>query len=58
METGAPVVPAHILNTEKALRFHPFEVRFGPALRLETRGAGREEGQAFAQTVMERVYAL
>lgn len=58
-ESGAPVIPARLINTDKSLSFRPFEVRFGPALRFpEIADAGREQCQAFSQAVMDRIFSL
>lgn len=57
-ETGAPVVPARLLNTDKLFYFRPLEVRFGPPLRFEGGAGDRAECQNFAQKVMDRIAAL
>jgi 1-acyl-sn-glycerol-3-phosphate acyltransferase len=58
-ETGAPVIPARVIDTDKFLRFHAFEVRFGPPLRYpEGSDGGRERYLEFAREVMNRISAL
>ena len=56
-ETGAPVVPARVRNTEVMLRRGPLRIRFGAPLRFSG-GEGRHDCQAFAEKVMEAVWKL
>ena len=58
-ETGAPVVPARLVNTDGFWRLKAAEVRFGEPIRFEGgRDGGREQCQAFADAVMRRIAAL
>lgn len=57
-ETGAPVVPARLINTDKVFRFCPLEVRFGSPIKFEGGAGDRAECQAFAQKVMDRIAVL
>ena len=59
--TGAPVLPARILNTVGFSRFRPIEVRFGECLRfprLPPEADSRRECQAFSDSVMKAVFDL
>ena len=55
---GAVVVPARILNTGAFPWGRPLEVRFGAGLSFAGDARDREQCLAFAQRVMERVFAL
>lgn len=57
-QTGATVVPARLINTDRFPRGRPLEVRFGPGLKFCGDSSDREECLAFAEKVMERVFAL
>lgn len=57
-KSGAPVVPARVVNTGRFLAFAPLEVRFGEPLRFTGDPADRAQCQAFADLVMERVFSL
>lgn len=57
-ETGAPVVPARLLNTDKLFRFYPLEVRFGSPITFEGGAGDRAQCQDFAQKVMDRIAVL
>ncbi|MHB8432588.1 MAG: lysophospholipid acyltransferase family protein [Candidatus Tyrphobacter sp.] len=55
----APVVPAAIVGSDRALRLHAMKVVFGPALRLDGgRKATRDELAKFTATVMGEIRAL
>ena len=55
----APVVPAALVGTGDALRFHQIKVAFGPPLRLpEDRKATREDLAKFTDDVMSAIAAL
>ena len=59
--TGAPVLPARILNTDGFSRFRPIEVRFGECLRFPEsvpEADARRECQAFSDSVMKAVFDL
>jgi 1-acyl-sn-glycerol-3-phosphate acyltransferase len=57
-QSGAVVVPAHILNTDRFWKFQPLEVRFGPPLRFEGDAADRGRCRIFAQDVLDRLLTL
>lgn len=57
-QAGATVVPAHVINTGAFPWARPLEVRFGPGLKFVGDASAREECLAFAERVMERVFAL
>jgi 1-acyl-sn-glycerol-3-phosphate acyltransferase len=57
-KSGAPVIPARVVNTDRLLRLAPLEVRFGEPLRFSGDPADRGQCQAFAELVMERVFSL
>lgn len=57
-KSGAPVVPARVVNTDRFLAFQPLTVRFGEPLRFPGDPADRGQCQAFAELVMERVFSL
>lgn len=55
----APVVPAALVGTADAKKFHQIKVAFGPALRLPTeRKATREDLAKFTDDVMSAIAAL
>jgi len=56
--SGAPVVPARVVNTDRLLTFRPLAVRFGAPLRFTGDPADRGQCQAFAELVMGRVFSL
>ena len=56
-ETGAPVVPARVRDTEGLFRRGPLKIRFGTPLHFAG-GEGRQDCQAFAEKVMEAVWQL
>ncbi len=56
--TGAAVVPARVVNTDKYLRLARLEVRFGEAMRFEGDPADREACLAFGRRVMDRIFSL
>ncbi len=56
---GAPVVPASIRGSDRALRFGRIVVAFGPPLRLEPgRKATRDDLAKFTLEVMNAIEAL
>ena len=57
-QTGAPVVPARLVNTDRLLSFRSVEVRFGPPLRFAGDPGDRRRCQDFAHMVMDRVFSL
>jgi len=57
-KSGAPVVPARVVNTDRLLSLRPIEVRFGDALRFSGDPTDREQCQAFARLVMDTVFSL
>lgn len=57
-KSGAPVVPARVVNTERFLSLGGLEVRFGEPLRFAGDPADRAQCQAFAELVMQRVFSL
>ena len=56
-ESGAPVVPARVRNTERLLSTEPLRIRFGAPLRYEG-GSDRRACQEFAERVMEEIWRL
>ncbi len=55
----APVIPAAIVGSSRALRLHAMKVVFGPPLRLDGgRKATRDELAKFTATVMGEIRAL
>ncbi len=56
--SGAPVLPARIVGTDRFPKTRPLEVRFGPPLRFSGEDRGRARCQEFAEQVMERVLKL
>jgi len=57
-KSGAPVVPARVVNTDRFLSLRRLEVRFGEPLRFSGNPADRSQCQAFAHLVMERIFSL
>ncbi|MCX5796325.1 MAG: lysophospholipid acyltransferase family protein [Elusimicrobia bacterium] len=57
-KSGAPVVPARVVNTDRLLSLRPLEVRFGEPLRFSGDPADRGQCQAFAELVMGRIFSL
>lgn len=59
-QSGAPVVPVRVRNTESALSGErPYRVTFGPPLRPPPEpDAAREADRAFAEAVMAAIFAL
>lgn len=55
--SGAPVIPATIEGTDGALKFHKFRVTYGAPLRFEGNRANKEALDAFAQKIMDVIYA-
>lgn len=55
--TGAVVVPARVVNTDRMILLKRVEIRFGPPLRYEG-PADRAGLQAFAQAVMAKIFSL
>lgn len=56
--TGAPVVPAHVLNTGHFPPKAPVEVRFGEPLRFAGDPHDRKSCLEFAESVLDRVFKL
>jgi 1-acyl-sn-glycerol-3-phosphate acyltransferase len=56
--TGAQVVPARVINTNRFLSLARLEVRFGPAMRFEGDPGDREACVAFGRAVMDRIFSL
>ena len=56
--TGAPVVPARLVNTHCFPPGRPLEVRFGEPMRFEGDPKDRAACQAFAEAVMKAVFSL
>lgn len=56
--SGAPVTPARIFETRRFPLTRSLRVRFGPPMRLDDRDADHAACQAFAESVMERVFSL
>lgn len=54
----APVVPVHLVGTDRWPGPCRLEARFGPPLRYEGDPNDREATLAFAQSVMDRVFSL
>ena len=57
-KSGAPVVPARVVNTDRFFIFRQLTVRFGEPLRFSGDPADRGQCQAFAELVMQRVFSL
>jgi len=57
-KSGAPVIPARVINTDHLCSLRPLEVRFGAPLRFTGDPADRGQCQDFAQLVMERIFSL
>jgi 1-acyl-sn-glycerol-3-phosphate acyltransferase len=57
-KSGAPVIPARVVNTDRLLSLRPLEVRFGEPLRFSGDPGDRGQCQAFAELVMKRVFSL
>lgn len=56
---GAPVVPACVVGTDRALRLHRVRVAFGPPLALQSgRKATREDLAKFTNEVMSAIELL
>ena len=53
---GAPVLPARVVGTAQFPRRFPLDVRFGAPLKAPAEGRG--DAMAFAQAVMDAIYAL
>ena len=57
-KTGAQVVPARLINTDRILSLSRLEVRFGEPLRFDGDAGDRAQCLVFGQRVMERIFAL
>ena len=57
-KSGALVVPARVVNTDRLLSFGRLEVRFGKPLRFSGDPSDRSRCRDFAQLVMEAVFSL
>ncbi|MDD5655683.1 MAG: lysophospholipid acyltransferase family protein [Elusimicrobia bacterium] len=56
--SGAPVVPARIVGSDRLARLGRLEVRFGAPLRFEGDAADYRACRDFARLVMEAVFSL
>ncbi|MFI5347976.1 MAG: lysophospholipid acyltransferase family protein [Elusimicrobiota bacterium] len=56
-KSGAFVLPARLVGTDRFPRAFPLEVRFGSPLPPPS-GEGREAASSFARAVMDSIYAL
>ncbi|MBI4677094.1 MAG: 1-acyl-sn-glycerol-3-phosphate acyltransferase [Elusimicrobia bacterium] len=57
-ETGARVVPARLVNTDRFPAPHRIEVRFGEPMKFEGDAGDRSACQDFAHALMERINTL
>lgn len=56
--SGAPVIPVHIIGTDRWPRASRVELRFGPGVRFTGDPSDREASLAFGRDVMSRIFAL
>ncbi|MBI5623212.1 MAG: 1-acyl-sn-glycerol-3-phosphate acyltransferase [Elusimicrobia bacterium] len=57
-ETGAPVVPARVVNTDRFPMPHRVEVRFGPPMVFQGDPEDKKACRDFAEELMERIRKL
>src|SRR5262249_7045676 len=56
-QTGSPVVPARVWNTERFPALVPMRIRFSSPFYYEG-GDARQDYQRFAQQIMEEIFRL
>ena len=57
-KTGAQVVPARCVNTDRFARLAPIEVRFGAPMRFGGDPSDRAACLDFGQKVLDRIFTL